>query len=119
MFYLTLNPAFLSEKLYIGIRAPKGMSEAELEEWMSDCVITSDFAVESVRSRRMTGAVRRVLRNEDLFELMPSRGVVVFEVDSDPTYIKPEQNLNIFNPADTLDRRPTEIVLYVRKNQKS
>ena len=119
LFYLTLNPAFLSEKLYIGIRAPKGMSEVELEDWMSDCVITSDFAVESVRSRRMTGAVRRVLRNEDLFELMPSRGVVVFEVDSDPTYIKPEQNLNIFNPADTLDRRPTEIVLYVRKNQKS
>lgn len=118
LFYLTLNPVFLSEKLYIGIRAPKGMSEAELEEWMSDCMITSDFAVESVRARRITGAARRVLRNEDLFELMSSRGTVVFEVDNDPAYIKAEQNLNIFNPADTPDWRPVEIVLYVRKNQK-
>ncbi|RZI45806.1 type VI secretion system baseplate subunit TssK [Candidatus Finniella inopinata] len=118
LFYLTLNPAFLSEKLYIGVRAPKGMSEAEIEEWMNDSVITCDFAVESVRARRIRGAARRVLKNEDLFELMPSRGVVVFEVDNDPTYIKAEQNLNIFNPADTINWRPAEIVLYVRKNQK-
>jgi type VI secretion system protein ImpJ len=118
LFYLSLNPAFLTEKLYIGLRAPKAMSELELEEWMSDCIIACDFAVESVRARRITGAARRVLRNEELYELMPSRGVVIFEVDNDPNYLQPNQNLNIFNAADTADWRPTEIVLYVRKTQK-
>ncbi len=117
LFYLSLNPSFVADKLYVGLRAPNGMSEAELEEWMNDCVITSDFAVESVRSRRITGATRRVLRNEDLYEIMPSRGVVVFEIDNQPEYVKPEQNLNIFNPADTPEKRPSEIVLYVRKGR--
>jgi type VI secretion system protein ImpJ len=119
LFYLNLNPAFLEDKLYIGLRAPKEMSEPELEEWMSDCVIACDFAVESVRARRMTGTARRILRNEELSELMPSRGVVIFEVNNDPNYLQPNQNINIFNAADTPDWRPSEIVLYVRKTQKA
>lgn len=118
LFYLNLNPAFIASKLYIGIKAPKGMTEKDLEEWMNDSVITSDFAVESVRARRITGAARHILQNEDLYEIMPSRGVVIFEVKNDSDFIKSGQNLNIFNPADTPERRPSEIVLYVRKNQQ-
>jgi len=116
LFYLPLHKAYLQDKLYIGLRAPKGMTENQLEDWLNDSVIASDFAVEGVRGRRITGAERTLLRNEELNELMPSRGVIVFEITPNPDYIKPDQNLNIFNPADHPEKRPTEIVLYVRKS---
>ncbi len=115
LFYLRLHQNYLQEKLYVGVRAPKGMTEIQLEEWVNDSIICSDFSIETVRARRITGAERTLLQGEDLYELMPSRGVVVFSITPNPEYIKPEQNLNIFNPADHPDKRPTEIVLYVRK----
>ena len=77
---MNLNPAFIASKLYIGIKAQERNDRKDLEEWMNDSVITSDFAVESVRARRITGAARHILQNEDLYEIMPSRGVVIFEV---------------------------------------
>lgn len=115
LFYLRMHPNYLQDKLYIGIRAPKGMTEVQLEEWMNDSIVCSDFAIETVRARRITGNERAILKNEELYDLMPSRGVVIFALTPDPEYIKPDQNLNIFNPADHPDKRPTEIVLYVRK----
>ena len=116
LFYLRFHKAYLQDKIYVGLRAPKGVTESQLEDWMNDAVVASDFAIETIRGRRITGAERIMLRNEELYELMPSRGVVIFEITINPEYIKPDQNLNIFNPADHAERRPTEIVLYVRKN---
>jgi type VI secretion system protein ImpJ len=119
LFYLRLHQNYLQGKLYIGIRAPKGVTEIQLEEWMNDSIICSDFSIETVRARRITGNERKILRNEELYDLMPSRGVVIFEFTPDPEYIKADQNLNIFNPADHPDKRPTEIVLYVRKVEET
>ncbi|MBY0280925.1 MAG: type VI secretion system baseplate subunit TssK [Alphaproteobacteria bacterium] len=116
LFYLRFHKAYVQDKIYVGLRAPKGMTETQLEEWMNDAVVASDFAIEAIRGRRITGAERGMLRDEELYELMPSRGVIIFEVTLNPEYIKPDQNLNIFNPADHAEKRPTEIVLYVRKS---
>jgi type VI secretion system protein ImpJ len=68
-----------------------------------------------IRSRRITGAPRKLVQDEELYELMPSRGVIIFEIAMDPEFIQADQNLNIFNPTDTHDKRPVEMMLYVKK----
>jgi type VI secretion system protein ImpJ len=118
LFYLRMENAYLEEKLYLGVRAPRGMMEAQVEEWANDAIIACDSAVELVRERRITGAERAILENEDLYDLMPSRGVVVFQIKPSPEFVQAGQNLNIFNPADTLERRPLEVTLYVRKKSE-
>lgn len=113
LFYHTLQASEASGKLYIGVRAPQGVSEKALEEWMVGAIIVSDFALEDVRLKRITGAPRTLVRDEKLYEMMPSRGVLLFEIQMDSHMIKPGQHLNIFNPADRIETRPSEIVLYL------
>jgi hypothetical protein len=45
--------------------------------------------------------------------LIPARGVMLFTLAADPTYVQPHEPLHIFNTAGAL--RPAEIVLYVRR----
>lgn len=115
LFYLYLNGNQMQSTLYVGVRIGKGMSEDMLEDWMMDAIIASDFAVDSVRSRRMTGARRSRIDHETQFEMMPARGVVIFEIPFDPEFMAINQNLNIFNPHDHDDRRPMELVLHIKK----
>ena len=114
LFSLRLHKSYSTQILYVGLRAPKGMTEGELETWMNDAIITSDSGIEHVRSLRITGAKRRMLSRTELEELMPSRGVLIFEIIGDETYILFDQNLNILNPADSPEKRPSEINLYLR-----
>jgi type VI secretion system protein ImpJ len=115
LFSLKLHKSYMTEKMFIGVRIPRGMTDLQLNDWISDAIIASDSAVDTVRSKRITGAKRSILRESELYDLMPSRGVIIVEVDFDPEFIQADQNLNVFNPADTPERRPTEIVLYVKK----
>jgi predicted component of type VI protein secretion system len=117
LFYLKFHKNYLSNTFLIGIRMPKGMTESQIEEWLMDAVICSDFAIELVRNHRITGAKRVIVNNANVSQLMPGRGMIVAEVTFDPEFIAPEQNINIFNPSDTDDRRPTEIVAYVQKTE--
>ena len=118
LFYLRLHKNYLATNTFlIGMRAPKGMNESQMEEWLMDAVICSDSAIELVRNHRITGTKRVMLGNESVSDLMPGRGMIVAEVTFDPEFIAPEQNLNIFNPSDTAERRPVEIVLYVSKTE--
>ncbi|MES2608015.1 MAG: type VI secretion system baseplate subunit TssK [Pseudomonadota bacterium] len=119
LFYLRLHKNYMTNTFLIGLRAPKGMTASQIEEWLMDAVICSDFAIEMVRSHRITGAKRRLLDGGALSELMPGRGMIVVEVMCDSEFIIPEQNLNIFNPSDMDDRRPVEIVCYVPKTKGS
>jgi type VI secretion system protein ImpJ len=115
LFTLRLHEAYKNDRLYFGVRIPKTMSELQLNDWVSDAIIASDDAIDMVRNKRITGARRSIVREGDMYNLMPTRGVILVEVEADPAYIKFDQNINVFNPADHPERRPTEIVLYVKK----
>jgi type VI secretion system protein ImpJ len=117
LFYLKFHKNYLSKTFLVGLRVTKGMTESQMEEWLMEAVICSDFAVELVRNHRITGAKRVVLSEADRSDLMPGRGMVVAEITYDSEYIAPEQNLNIFNPSDTADRRPNEVVAYIPKTE--
>ncbi len=119
LFYMRLHKQHIHKTLLVGIRTPKGMTETNMEEWMMDAIICCDFAIETARTRRITGARRARIQGEALSELMPGRGMVLFEIMIDPDFIDIDQNLNIFNPSDTLERRPTEIIFYTKKSEYS
>jgi hypothetical protein len=91
------------------------MSEQHLEQWIMNAVVCCDFSIETIRIRRITGAGRSLVHDETVHNLMPSRGVLIFEIQPDIDFIKADQNLNIFNPTDTTDKRPVEMILYVKK----
>jgi type VI secretion system protein ImpJ len=117
LFYIKIHDDYIknSAKIFIGFRTPKGSTEYQMQEWVNDAVICSDQFAEGVTLKRTTGASRKMIQDEDVVDLMPSRGVLVYEVEVNKNFIVAGQNLNIFNPADTIEKRPTEIVLYIKK----
>ncbi|MDR1333214.1 MAG: type VI secretion system baseplate subunit TssK [Holosporales bacterium] len=104
-------------KLYVGVRVDKACNVSEVEAWMRDAVIVSDFAIEDVRTKRTKGASRAVIRREIIARILPGVGVTVFEVDTDGEFIKGEQNLHVFNPGNTSSVHPNEITLYLPKGR--
>ncbi|MDR1475967.1 MAG: type VI secretion system baseplate subunit TssK [Holosporales bacterium] len=102
-----------SGKIYVGIRGDKSANISELEKWMENAVIVSDFALEIVRMNRVKGSERALLKREIVSNILPGVGVAVFEIDINPRFIKGEQNMHVFNPGDNSNSRPIEMILYL------
>ncbi|MDR2598462.1 MAG: type VI secretion system baseplate subunit TssK [Holosporales bacterium] len=102
-----------SGKIYVGVRGDKSMSVSELEKWVENAVVVSDFALEIVRTNRVKGAERAPLRREIVSKILPGVGVMMFEIDINSRFIKGGQNIHMFNPGDSSDSRPVEIILYL------
>lgn len=108
---------FSTGNLYIGIRGGDSNDFAGVEKWMRDAVIVSDFALETVREKRVKGANREKATQDIIFKIMPGMGVALFEVEINPNFIKSEQNLHIFNPGAAKDNHPVEIILYIPRKK--
>lgn len=120
VFSFKLNPAYLgtAKEIFVGVRARRGMASRLVEEWMKDAIVVSDGAIQKVQSQRVTGAARMLVEGEKLTEISPPRETLLFAIQIDPQFIMPAQYLHIFNPSDTLDVRPADIVLYVPKDER-
>ena len=116
LYSLKLHPSYGQEAIYVGIKASRGMTESQVQDWMIGAVIGSDSALERIQTRRITGGVRQLMRGDELYDIMPSRGVVVYRILVDNEFVLSDQKLHIFNPGDAPERRPADIMLYVRKN---
>lgn len=112
--YLSLNEmaSVVDQKLYVGLKRTKTHDTGEIESWMKNAVIVSDFSVENVRLKRTKGADRRILPPEVVSKILPGNGVTLFEIDINSSFIKPEQNIHIFNPGN-IGAQPEEIILYL------
>lgn len=107
----------ISGKIYIGVRCDKSINLSELEKWVENAVVVSDFALDVVRTNRVKGAERSSLKREIVSKILPGVGVMMFEIDINPRFIKGEQNIHIFNPGDNSSSRPVEILLYLPREQ--
>jgi len=125
VIYFTIEPNGFSIKfeeewynrlLSIGVREQAGMTEREVIEWVDGAIIGSRSKVMTLREKRILGANRqRIDRDEDL---LPPQGVTLFSLKAQKEFIVPDENLEIFNTADrTIDDRPLEIILYIRKKK--
>ena len=108
-----------SGKFYVGVRGGDNADASSVEDWMRDAIIVSDFAVEAVRVKRVKGAERSRLRQEIVSQILPGAGVMLFEVEIDPKFIRAEQNLHIFNPGVSGDMQPSEIIMYIPREKAS
>jgi type VI secretion system protein ImpJ len=118
-FSIKLQPEIFTQRLMIGLKGSGTITEGELIDWMKDAIIVSESMLESVRVRRIVGAPRTLMDINEVIDLMPGRGVVLFGIKTNNAFINPSERLFVFNPADTLDKRPTEIVLYLRHAELS
>ena len=89
------------------------MSESDVLTWVEECLIGSQPRMQSMRERRILGAVRQRIDGDT--ELVPARGVVLFALRADARFIEPNEVLQIFDAtAQGGSRRPAEIVLYIK-----
>jgi hypothetical protein len=107
----------MSNKLYIGIKMNDVVSPSEIEAWMSDAVIVSDFAIEAVRARRTKGAKRCLVKQEDIAMILPGASITLFEVAIDQNFIKGEQNFHVFNPGNRTKIQPAGVLLYMPRKK--
>ena len=118
IFGLRLEESWIAPKMIFGARAPVTMTEAELVEWVENAVIASASAVDSIRDKRVLGAPRKIIEGDEEMQLMPARGMVLFEVAGDHESIHPKETLKVFNIGDELKKRPVDLVLYVSKKSQ-
>lgn len=104
--------------LYIGVKTDKNVDISEVKKWMEEAIIVSDSALDSVRTKRIKGANRQLLRQEVISRILPGVGVTLFEVELDEKFIKAEENLHIFNPGNHPGVKPSEIILYIPKEKR-
>jgi type VI secretion system protein ImpJ len=108
-FRLPFDADWSSRSLVLGVRAPFGVSELEMAQWVSTSFIGGRSKIVSLRDRRFRGIGRRKV--ESATDLVPSRGVTLFAIQPNGD-IEPGEELVIVNPD--AQQRPEEIVLYVR-----
>lgn len=114
LFTIKIQPEIFTPQLLVGLKAPSTMTEGELADWMRDAIITTESHFESARIRRITGAHREVVEDKELYDLMPGRGVLIFKINAEAQFVSRGERLVIVNPADSSEKRPIEIVLYLK-----
>jgi type VI secretion system protein ImpJ len=81
---------------------------------MADCLIASAENMGVLRERRLRGTARERAERDDRLEVMPERGVLLYRIAADPSYVEGGRVLEIANPGERLGaRRPAEITLFV------
>ena len=113
VFSLMFDNAWAERRLVIGIRGQSGTTEKEMMAWGRECLIGSEDVIPSLCQKRILGAARQFLDQDD--ELIPATGVVLFVLQRDPEFIKPNRILRILNTGDLAGSTgPAEIMLHVR-----
>jgi type VI secretion system protein ImpJ len=114
VFSIKFKPEWANKRLVLGMRARPGMSESELARWgLEECVIGSRTKMDSLRRKRMSGALRAVIDRDD--DLVPPRDVVLFSLVPGSEFVSPDEDLQILNADERgREKRPSAIVLYVR-----
>lgn len=114
-YSIHLKNEWAQDKLILGAKAAPNMTRSELIRWIEECVIARESYISTAMDNRILGAARKIILREDEMKLVAPKGVVLFEVDADERYVKPEEGLKITNVSDEEGKRPVEIVLYVPK----
>lgn len=114
-FSLMFQEEWLGKRLVLGVRKPTGAAEKDMIGWGDECLIGAESIILSLRDRRIRGAQRQFIEKDQ--ELVPTRGVVLFGLKSDPEFVRPGETLQILNFGERWKAlSPLEIVLYVKRN---
>lgn len=114
-FVLTMDQAWLTPNLVIGVRGAQGQAETLAAGWFEESLIGAERGLMQLFEARVRGAERRRITADGQYELLPRRGVILYEVTLEPGSLAAGESLAIWNPATTQPQaRPAEILLYAR-----
>jgi type VI secretion system protein ImpJ len=111
-FSLVFDSEWKDRRLFLAIRGQTGMSEKDVVEWGEQCRIGSESVMRSMRDKRVLGARRQLIQSYEL--LVPARGVILFSLEYDPQFIRPDEVLQVVNDNQAAGLHPAEILLYVK-----
>ncbi len=115
-FTLQLQSEWVGDRIVLGAKLQPGMTNDDLINWINTCVIVTDQFINRAKDDRVLGANRTLVSEVPSMSLIATKGMQLFVVDVDPTYIDRTGILNLFNISDNVQTRPEEIVMY-RSNQ--
>jgi hypothetical protein len=92
------------------------MSEKDVVAWGEQVRIGSASLMQSMRDKRILGAGRQLIQSYE--SLVPARGVILFALEYDAQFIRPDEVLQLVNDSESAGMHPAEVILYV-KNPKA
>lgn len=114
VFQKEMKPSYLgANTLVVGIHLGANMTPAAATSWIKGAVICSESAVKDIKEKRVLGSQRTIVEQVPNMGLISGETQIFITVDNNETYIKPDENLKIYNPSDTENNRPKDIFLYV------
>lgn len=111
-FSLIFDAAWREQRLFLAMRGQAGMSEKDVVAWGEQCRIGSESVMRSMRDKRILGAGRQLIQSYE--SLVPARGVILFGLECDPQFIKPDELLLVVNDSESAGMHPAEVILYVK-----
>ncbi|MBN9564497.1 MAG: type VI secretion system baseplate subunit TssK, partial [Alphaproteobacteria bacterium] len=118
LFSLKLSHELVSPIMVLGLKAPSGATDADMESWVSDVVIVTESYVKMAQDRRILGLKRKIIYSEESMRLMPMKGITLIAVTYDPSFMRMDESLVLFNLSDFEAKRPLEVVLYLAKQNE-
>jgi type VI secretion system protein ImpJ len=112
-FGLSLPTVWHSKSLIVGVRKFPEATQAMTYNWIDNAVIGTEKFVQSIIDRRIVGAARRIIPQDERSIISAPSDVVLIEIPVDPQFVSLGEILYIFNPSDTLTNRPADIYHYV------
>jgi type VI secretion system protein ImpJ len=111
-FSLVFDAAWKDRRVFLAMRGQTGMSEKDVVQWGEQCRIGSESVMRGMRDKRILGASRQLIQSYE--SLVPARGVILFALDCDQQFIKPDELLQLVNDSESAGMHPAEVVLYVK-----
>ena len=111
-FSVVFDSEWKDRRLFLAMRGQTGMSEKDVVEWGEQCRIGSESVMRSMRDKRVLGAGRQLIQSYE--SLVPARGVILFSLQYEPQFIKPDEVLQVVNDSEGAGMHPAEIILYVK-----
>lgn len=96
VFSLLMEEAWMSgASLMIGVGGAEDATEREVSAWVQGALISSSSKIQSLRERRILGASREPMTEENT--LVAAREMLLFSIDMDRDYIVDGEELQILN----------------------
>ena len=113
VFVLRMEEEWVADRMVVGIRTRSDLADRDTVAWMDKALVGSSSVVQSLQRKRILGAPRKQVEADA--DIVPPRGVVLYEITPDPNFIVAGENLVIANSMDTKgELTPLGVVFYVR-----
>ncbi len=118
-FRIMLKPGWVKRRLVVGAKIREGIGEQATLAWIMNSQIGSSARLEGFLERRVLGAPRRPIEQQDSMGLQSSRGMALFTIDALPDVVEANQHLEVVNLGRKDDpARPEALFLYIRTEKK-